>query len=241
MDLEIPFWILDFAFWRGTGRVLARASCCRRWTRSGVTVNRVKWVGCTTRTGTRWAALSACAPTSTGPTSYPEPTCPSSRAPQSPAATSATNNRFQLFLFALISFTFKSIFIGFESAFIGFWLHFWSAPAPSISGQWRLAGQSGQGQAHQTESCHDDHLPHGEVRLCLPNINWKKLENDQMLISIIRFRCITPYPPNGEYELELRVGDVVYVHKKRDDGWYKGTLQRTGKTGLFPASFVESC
>jgi len=56
-----------------------------------------------------------------------------------------------------------------------------------------------------------------------------------------RFRCITPYPPNSEYEIELRVGDVVYVLKKRDDGWYKGTLHRTGKTGLFPASFVESC
>ncbi|XP_058457926.1 E3 ubiquitin-protein ligase SH3RF1 [Malaya genurostris] len=54
-----------------------------------------------------------------------------------------------------------------------------------------------------------------------------------------RFKCIVPYPPNSEYELELRVGDVVLVHKKRDNGWYKGTHQRSGKTGLFPASFVE--
>ncbi|KAK4312210.1 hypothetical protein Pmani_016334 [Petrolisthes manimaculis] len=56
-----------------------------------------------------------------------------------------------------------------------------------------------------------------------------------------RFRCIVPYPPNSEYELELQLGDIIYVHKKREDGWYKGTLQRTGKTGLFPASFVDSC
>lgn len=55
-----------------------------------------------------------------------------------------------------------------------------------------------------------------------------------------RFRCIVPYPPNSEYELELRLNDIIYVHKKRDDGWYKGTQQRTGRTGLFPASFVES-
>ncbi|XP_055592428.1 E3 ubiquitin-protein ligase SH3RF1-like [Uranotaenia lowii] len=54
-----------------------------------------------------------------------------------------------------------------------------------------------------------------------------------------RFKCIVPYPPNSEYELELRIGDIVLVHKKRDNGWYKGTHQRTGKTGLFPASFVE--
>ncbi|KAL0272999.1 UNVERIFIED_CONTAM: hypothetical protein PYX00_005780 [Menopon gallinae] len=55
-----------------------------------------------------------------------------------------------------------------------------------------------------------------------------------------RFRCIVPYPPNSEYELELRVGDIIYVHKKREDGWYKGTQKRTGRTGLFPASFVET-
>uniref|UniRef100_A0A146MBF6 RING-type E3 ubiquitin transferase n=2 Tax=Lygus hesperus TaxID=30085 RepID=A0A146MBF6_LYGHE len=55
-----------------------------------------------------------------------------------------------------------------------------------------------------------------------------------------RFRCIVPYPPNSDYELELQLGDVIYVHKKRDDGWYKGTQQRTGRTGLFPASFVQS-
>lgn len=60
------------------------------------------------------------------------------------------------------------------------------------------------------------------------------------LLIFSRFRCIVPYPPNSEYELELRIGDVIYVHKKRDDGWYKGTQQRTGKTGLFPASFVET-
>ncbi|XP_050091804.1 E3 ubiquitin-protein ligase SH3RF1 [Anopheles aquasalis] len=54
-----------------------------------------------------------------------------------------------------------------------------------------------------------------------------------------RFKCIVPYPPNSEYELELRVGDIVMVHKKRDNGWYKGTHARSGKTGLFPASFVE--
>ncbi|XP_050672854.1 E3 ubiquitin-protein ligase SH3RF3 isoform X2 [Leptidea sinapis] len=55
-----------------------------------------------------------------------------------------------------------------------------------------------------------------------------------------RFRCIAPYPPNSEYELELKVDDIVIVCKKRGDGWYKGTLQRTGRTGLFPASFVQS-
>lgn len=54
-----------------------------------------------------------------------------------------------------------------------------------------------------------------------------------------RFKCIVSYPPNSEFELQLAVGDIVYVHKKRDNGWYKGTHAQTGKVGLFPSSFVE--
>uniref|UniRef100_A0A8C1X316 RING-type E3 ubiquitin transferase n=1 Tax=Cyprinus carpio TaxID=7962 RepID=A0A8C1X316_CYPCA len=56
----------------------------------------------------------------------------------------------------------------------------------------------------------------------------------------IRYRVVVPYPPQSEAEIELKEGDIVFVHKKREDGWFKGTLQRTGRTGLFPSSFVES-
>ncbi|KAJ8252867.1 hypothetical protein GJAV_G00206460 [Gymnothorax javanicus] len=59
-------------------------------------------------------------------------------------------------------------------------------------------------------------------------------------LSRERYRVVVPYPPQSEAEIELKEGDVVFVHKKREDGWYKGTLQRTGRTGLFPGSFVES-
>ncbi|XP_041462716.1 E3 ubiquitin-protein ligase SH3RF1-like isoform X2 [Lytechinus variegatus] len=54
-----------------------------------------------------------------------------------------------------------------------------------------------------------------------------------------RYRVIVPYPPTTDAELELKIGDTVFVHKKREDGWFKGTLHRTGKTGLFPGSFAE--
>ncbi|NXY91050.1 SH3R1 ligase, partial [Alcedo cyanopectus] len=55
-----------------------------------------------------------------------------------------------------------------------------------------------------------------------------------------RYRVVVSYPPQSEAELELKEGDIVFVHKKREDGWFKGTLQRNGKTGLFPGSFVEN-
>lgn len=54
-----------------------------------------------------------------------------------------------------------------------------------------------------------------------------------------RYRCVTKYPANSRFELSLNVGDVVILQKKRDNGWYKGELQRTGQIGLFPANFVE--
>lgn len=54
-----------------------------------------------------------------------------------------------------------------------------------------------------------------------------------------RYRAVARYPPNSDFELELEEGDVVIVHKKREDGWIKGTLVKNGKTGLFPKSFVE--
>ncbi|XP_066232992.1 E3 ubiquitin-protein ligase SH3RF3 isoform X3 [Saccopteryx leptura] len=55
-----------------------------------------------------------------------------------------------------------------------------------------------------------------------------------------RYRVVVSYPPQNEAEIELKEGDIVFVHKKREDGWYKGTLQKNGRTGLFPGSFVES-
>jgi len=54
-----------------------------------------------------------------------------------------------------------------------------------------------------------------------------------------RYRCIVAFPASSEYEIELQLGDVISLVKRREDGWCKGTLHRTGKTGLFPASFVE--
>ncbi|KAM7342109.1 SH3 domain containing ring finger posh isoform 2-T3 [Cochliomyia hominivorax] len=58
-------------------------------------------------------------------------------------------------------------------------------------------------------------------------------------MSESRFRCVVPYPPNSDVELELQVGDIIFVYRKQKNGWYKGTNSRTYKTGLFPASFVE--
>ncbi|XP_075053916.1 E3 ubiquitin-protein ligase SH3RF1 isoform X6 [Mixophyes fleayi] len=64
--------------------------------------------------------------------------------------------------------------------------------------------------------------------------------NDARPVVCERYRVVVSYPPQSEAELELKEGDIVFVHRKREDGWFKGTLQRNGKTGLFPGSFVEN-
>ena len=53
------------------------------------------------------------------------------------------------------------------------------------------------------------------------------------------YRATISYPASSPYELDLKEGDIVILIKKREDGWCKGTLQKSGVTGLFPFSFVE--
>lgn len=50
---------------------------------------------------------------------------------------------------------------------------------------------------------------------------------------------IADYPPIGPMELELKCGDVVYVTKKTENGWFHGSLERNGKVGYVPSSFLE--
>ena len=56
---------------------------------------------------------------------------------------------------------------------------------------------------------------------------------------VARYRCVDPYPPQSDIELELKTGDIVYMLRRRSDGWCQGTHARTGKTGLFPRCFVQ--
>lgn len=93
------------------------------------------------------------------------------------------------------------------------------------------SGQSTSSNGHTTQNSPHGSSSHGES---------SRKSKQLVQPARERFRCVVAYPPHSEYELELRVGDVIYVHRKREDGWYKGTQQRTGRTGLFPASFVEA-
>ncbi|XP_013793392.1 SH3 domain-containing RING finger protein 3-like, partial [Limulus polyphemus] len=47
------------------------------------------------------------------------------------------------------------------------------------------------------------------------------------------------YKPHKEDELELKKGELYTVCEKCQDGWFKGTSLRTGRSGVFPGNYVQ--
>lgn len=59
------------------------------------------------------------------------------------------------------------------------------------------------------------------------------------------YKAIYDYSPNGEGELEIKDGDILYVLEKGgDDGWWKAKKKASGEDedepeGLIPNNYVE--
>uniref|UniRef100_A0A7E4ZXA5 SH3 domain-containing protein n=1 Tax=Panagrellus redivivus TaxID=6233 RepID=A0A7E4ZXA5_PANRE len=53
------------------------------------------------------------------------------------------------------------------------------------------------------------------------------------------YRALYSYKPEHSDELELQENDIIFVVEKCDDGWFIGTLLRTGQFGTFPGNYVE--
>ncbi len=55
--------------------------------------------------------------------------------------------------------------------------------------------------------------------------------------SIGQCRALYDYSANMYDELSIRVGDIINVHDKQEDGWWLGEIR--GQVGIFPATYVE--
>jgi len=54
------------------------------------------------------------------------------------------------------------------------------------------------------------------------------------------FRAIYEYQAQNPDEMDLRVGDVVHVTQKHEDGWWAATSYRLkGKSGMVPGNYLE--
>lgn len=60
------------------------------------------------------------------------------------------------------------------------------------------------------------------------------------MFSILRVLVIAiySYQKLRDDELELTEGDLIYVVKKNDDGWFEGI--KNGVQGLFPGNYVTA-
>lgn len=119
-----------------------------------------------------------------------------------------------------------------------------SGPASCLDSEPAAASASSSSSSSVPESSHRKSSPlDGCVPIAPPPrqpcSSLLSQQHDARPIICERYRVVVSYPPQSEAELELKEGDIVFVHRKREDGWFKGTLQRNGRTGLFPGSFVD--
>ena len=73
----------------------------------------------------------------------------------------------------------------------------------------------------------------------------KKLGSNSCTVAFAINTCVCfsvivifDYTACNPDELNLREGQIIYVVKKNDDGWYEGVLD--GVTGLFPSNYAQS-
>lgn len=53
-------------------------------------------------------------------------------------------------------------------------------------------------------------------------------------------RAMYDYLAADSDEVSFKDGDVILNVQSIDEGWMYGTVQRTGKTGMLPANYVEA-
>ena len=53
-------------------------------------------------------------------------------------------------------------------------------------------------------------------------------------------RAIYDYTAADNDEVSFKDSDVIVNVQSIDEGWMYGTVQRTGKTGMLPANYVEA-
>lgn len=53
------------------------------------------------------------------------------------------------------------------------------------------------------------------------------------------FRAVYDYEAKDVDEVSFLEGDLIYELESIDAGWMTGRVERTGKTGMLPANYLE--
>ncbi|XP_043822277.1 nebulette isoform X4 [Dromiciops gliroides] len=91
--------------------------------------------------------------------------------------------------------------------------------APVLPGAYQQSQSQGYGYMHQT--------------------SMSSMRSMQHSPSLRTYRAMYDYSAQDEDEVSFRDGDYIVNVQPIDDGWMYGTVQRTGKTGMLPANYIE--
>ncbi|XP_074049060.1 nebulette isoform X2 [Macrotis lagotis] len=91
--------------------------------------------------------------------------------------------------------------------------------APVLPGAYQQSQSQGYGYMHQTSVSSMRSMQHSP--------------------SLRTYRAMYDYSAQDEDEVSFRDGDYIVNVQPIDDGWMYGTVQRTGKTGMLPANYIE--
>ncbi|XP_060638354.1 nebulette isoform X6 [Anolis sagrei] len=99
-------------------------------------------------------------------------------------------------------------------------LHMLSAPV--LPGAYQQSQPQGYGYMHQTSVS-----------------SMRSMHSQPHSANLRTYRAMYDYSAQDEDEVSFRDGDYIINVQPIDDGWMYGTVQRTGKTGMLPANYIE--
>ncbi|XP_017597009.1 PREDICTED: nebulette isoform X5 [Corvus brachyrhynchos] len=94
--------------------------------------------------------------------------------------------------------------------------------APVLPGAYQQSQTQGYGYMHQTSMS-----------------SMRSMHSQPHSTSLRTYRAMYDYSAQDEDEVSFRDGDYIINVQPIDDGWMYGTVQRTGKTGMLPANYIE--
>lgn len=94
--------------------------------------------------------------------------------------------------------------------------------APVLPGAYQQSQSQGYGYMHQTSMS-----------------SMRSVHSQPHPAGLRTYRAMYDYSAQDEDEVSFRDGDYIINVQPIDDGWMYGTVQRTGKTGMLPANYIE--
>ncbi|KAK2536440.1 Nebl [Columba guinea] len=94
--------------------------------------------------------------------------------------------------------------------------------APVLPGAYQQSQSQGYGYMHQTSMS-----------------SMRSMHSQPHSAGLRTYRAMYDYSAQDEDEVSFRDGDYIINVQPIDDGWMYGTVQRTGKTGMLPANYIE--